>query len=163
MGNVLNGRLHIKNYAIPLDHLSQAQYDLVRSIHINDSISALEALTKNEKLNNLQLSVPTSVKTALENSIQSLGNPYFQIISIHQTISVSLFTNILSSVRSKLLDFMIVLEKEFGEETSIETLKQKNPIINTFINTTIYNNGDGNITNTGKKANINTTSGTKKS
>jgi hypothetical protein len=156
VGNVLNGRMHLTNYAIPINHLSQKHYDAIRSVYIHDSIDALEDFTRHKSAT-MHITISAEVKSGLELSIRNLGNPYFQILSIHKVISASLFKNILSSVRSKLLDFMIAVEKEFGEEITIDTLRENNSIINNFMSTTIYNNGDGNINSLGDKAKINTT------
>jgi len=47
-------------------------------------------------------------------------------------------------VRSKLLDFMLKLEKEFGIQVKIKDLISKDNIINQIINKTIFASGDGN-------------------
>ena len=79
-----------------------------------------------------------------------MGNPYASIISCNKIIPHANLTAILSNVRSKLLDFMLVLEKEFGTITEITDLKTKNKEITNVMNHTIINNsGDGNSINTG--------------
>lgn len=63
----------------------------------------------------------------------------------------------LSVIRSKLLDFMLKLDEEFGNLTEIEELKEKNERISTIMNQTIINASDGSIVNTGENSIIDAT------
>ena len=59
---------------------------------------------------------------------------------------------------TKLLDFVMEIGEKFGMNVEVNTFKKStdtnNKIINNIMNTTIYNNGDGNFTNTGNSNSI---------
>ncbi|RZJ87742.1 MAG: hypothetical protein EOO20_15355 [Chryseobacterium sp.] len=153
-GNYLNGYTQYTNTAIPIAHLKEDVANGLTKIVMRDSISSIENLVGKK---GLKISVNAQAKLYLEQTIQDLGNPYFQILNVHLQIPASFLTDILSNVRSKLLNFMLEIENEFGQETEIQDLKSKLGIVNNIMNNTINTNGDGNIINTGNHANISAT------
>lgn len=78
-----------------------------------------------------------------------------QVESVYNSI---VFFNIVSNIRTKLLDFVMEIGEKFGMNVEVNTFKKStdtnNKIINNIMNTTIYNNGDGNFTNTGNSNSI---------
>lgn len=66
--------------------------------------------------------------------------------------------SITSNIRTKLLDFVMEIGEKFGMNVEVNTFKKStdtnNKTINNIMNTTIYNNGDGNFTNTGNSNSI---------
>lgn len=153
IGDYINGNYKYSGQTIPLLHLSTQAIKSIKQINVVDSISAIERFITESK-SNLRFLVNAETQLIIEESIRMNGNPYFQILGMHRITSPSLLTNILSTVRSKLLDFMLALETEFGTQTEIETLKTKNSTITTIMNTTINNSGDGNVVNTGESSSI---------
>lgn len=103
---------------------------------------------------NIIFSVSDGRKALLENEIRNQGNHRFQLLSLHIQMPVNFISNIVSNVRSKLLEFVLQLEREFGLEADISTLSNNNPTINHIMNTTINNSGDGAIINNGDKNTI---------
>jgi hypothetical protein len=83
-----------------------------------------------------------------------MGNPYFQILDARKVFSASSPSQIISYVRSTLLDFILKLDDEFGSTIDINELKKHNDIIKTILYQTIITTGDGNILNTGDNSNI---------
>lgn len=150
-GNYLNGYTQYSNAAIPIAHLKEDVAKGLTKIVMRDSISSIEELIGKK---GLKISINAQTKLYLEQTIQDLGNPYFQILNVHLQIPATFLTDILSNVRSKLLDFMLEIENEFGQETEIYELKSKSGVINNIMNNTINANGDGNVINTGNNANI---------
>ncbi|RBQ02872.1 hypothetical protein [Pedobacter miscanthi] len=150
-GNFLNGMTKGSNMNFPVSHLKKDILNTLTSIEIRDNISSIETMI-NQK--GLKISVNSDRRLYLENSIRELGNPYYQIISVHLDMPAFLLPNILSSVRTKLLDFMLQIEKQFKHETEIEQLKTRNDTITNIVNTTINNVGNGNLITSGDNNSI---------
>ncbi|TCC98505.1 AbiTii domain-containing protein [Pedobacter hiemivivus] len=150
-GNYVNGHMQYSNSSIPIAHLKEDVAKGLTKIVMRDSISSIENLIGKK---GLKMSVNAQTKLYLEQTIQDLGNPYFQILNVHLQIPATFLTDILSNVRSKLLDFMLEIENEFGQETEIQELKSNTAVINNIMNNTINANGDGNVINTGNNANV---------
>jgi len=147
-GNFLNGYKQYTNVDIPITHLESDVIDNLTSIVDLDSISSVEDLIGKK---GVKVSVNSYGKVYLENSIRKMGNPYFELTSVFLEMPATFLSNIVSNVRSKLLDFMLQLEREFGLEADISTLSNYNSTINHIMNTTINNSGDGAIINNGNK------------
>ena len=161
-GSYMNGQRHYSKMHIPIGHLPNDELDILTRIISLDSISAVEQLMGRK---DLKYSVPAKKKLYIEQSIRGLGNHYFQITNMHLEMPVPFLTNIISSVRSKLLDFMLKLEEEFGENTELQELRNGNNTITHIMNTTINNSGDGAVITSGTenkiKANITVNKGNK--
>ena len=125
--------------------------DEIIKIENRDSISSLEKLVGK---NGVKISVNPYAKAFLEQSIQNMGNHYFQILNVYLEPPATFISNILSNVRAKLLDFMLELENQFGEETEIKDLIEKQAIVNNIMNTTINNSGEGAVINSGNENSI---------
>lgn len=145
-GSFLNGLAKGSNMAFPVAQIPKRELDEITSIEVRDSITSIELMI-NKK--GLKISVNSNRRLYLQNSIRNMGNPQFQIISVYLEIPAFLFTNILSSVRSKLLDFMLELEKKFGYEAEIDELKAKKDMVTQIFHTAISTNGNGNIITSG--------------
>ena len=102
----------------------------------------------------LEAVFPAELAAMMERNIKKMGNPFFQIVRARKYTSVNVVTQILSVIRSKLLDFMLKLDEEFGNVTELEELQKKNERISTIMNQTIINTGNGNVVNTGDKSKI---------
>jgi len=166
MGTYLNGNTQFTNQTLPTYGLDENFEKTMKEMKFFQSVSGLESLLENKKTARLDYPFPAEVLGILQDNIEKKGNPYFQLISAKKTVSVGIVNEILSVVRNKLLDFMLQLDKEFGNLTEIEDLRMKREEISTIMNHTIINaSGDGNIVNTGDnseiKAKINITKGNK--
>lgn len=149
-GTYTIGTTKYSNVQISLSHLDDEIYNSIKSIYIMDSVAALEVLIKNNSLKGISINAET--KEYIEKSIINLGNHYYQLISIYKVPSQTFITNILITVRSKLLEFLLAIQKNFGLQPNIETLKISSNLITNIMNTTINNNGDGNLINTGENS-----------
>lgn len=150
-GNFVNGYKQYTNVDIPVVHLEPDIIDNLTTIVDLDSISSIEDLIGKK---GVKMSVNSYGKAYLENSIRKMGNPYFELTSVFLEIPATFLSNIVSNVRSKLLEFILQLEQEFGLEADISTLSNHNSTINHIMNTTINNSGDGAIINNGNKNTI---------
>jgi len=155
MGTFVNGAKQYSQAQIPLGDITDEERRLLTDFAIRDSVNSVEKMQEDK---GLKISVSPEAKAFIEYSVRSLGNRFFEIFVVYVDIPSALFSNILASVRSKLLDFMLALEKEFGHETEIEDLRVRNSLITHIMNTTINNNGDGNVINTGANAEISNSS-----
>jgi len=155
-GNYMNGNLQYSKAQIPIGHLNEEENTILTEITIRESISSVEGMIGKK---GLKFSVSSQRTNYLENTIRMLGNPYFQILSVYLDLPASFLTSILSGVRTKLLDFMLEVENQFGTETEIEDLKSKKAIISQIMHTTINSNGDGVVITAGSNnevtANVN--------
>lgn len=163
MGNYLNGNFQVSNAQISIPNISKEFKELYTKIDNRDSVEAVANLVGKK---NIAFSVSNDRKMYLENEIRRQGNHRFQLLNLHIHMPANFLSNIVSNVRSKLLEFMLQLEQEFGIEADILKLASNNNIINNIMNTTIHNSGEGAIINNGDnnkiEANIQINKGNKK-
>lgn len=152
-GTYINGRWKVENRALPTMDLPESVQDMYNKFKFSESVETLEKFNETAKG---VISVPfTGEQIALlQQNIQSQGNPTFQILSARKDSPSSTVTQVLSVVRSQLLDFMLAIEKTFGSEVDIKTLRHSKEEVITIMNQTINNNGDGNVISTGANTNI---------
>lgn len=117
------------------------------------------------KGNNYLLEIlPDNQRIVIQDYLQD-SNIDLKFIKIYRRVPCNFIIEILSSVRDRLLEFMLQLEQEFGVEADISILANNNNVINQIMNTTINNSGDGAIINNGYKnkveASINISKGNK--
>jgi hypothetical protein len=155
-GDVVNGRYSLTNQQIALTRLPDILVHELTHAKVTSSVSQIEQMVSVDNPHQ-RLESPLSVEITsyLADNIQGMGNPYFNIIRAWKDIGIDKFIYILSSVRSKLLDAMLALEKEIGTETRIEKIDNRK--IATMMNNIINNSGDGNILNTGNEVQIKAT------
>lgn len=157
-GTYINGNLQYNDQPVPTIGLKREFEEMLYSMDFYQSISSLESLKGENKSGKLEHIFSSEVTGIIQQNLRNMGNPYLQLVNCKKSISVNAVVEILSFVRNNLLDFMLNIDSEFGNITEIEELKTKNKEITTIMNQTIINNtGDGNIVNTGEKANISAT------
>lgn len=132
------------------DHLREALHDM----SFYQGISSLESMNSENKSGRLEKTIAPELTELMAQNYRKMGNPFLSILSAKCTISVSQVTQVIGSVRSQLLDFMLKVDEEFGTYTEIEDLKNNNQQITKIMSQTIINKGDGNVINTGDKAEI---------
>ncbi|MDQ1772990.1 hypothetical protein GQR60_19240 [Labilibaculum sp. A4] len=154
-GTYINGEMQYNDQPVPTIGLNKQMEKSIRSVKLAQSILSLENM-KGERTSGLLESLFSSEITAMiQQNWRNMGNPYLQLINCKISISVNALNEILSYVRNNLLDFMLKIDSQYGNITEIEELKTKQEEIATIMNQTIINNiGDGNVLNTGDKANI---------
>lgn len=154
-GTYINGHMQYNDQPVPTIGLKREFEEVLRSMDFNQSIASLEILKGENKSGTLEHTFPAELTGLIQQNWRKMGNPYLQLINCKKSISVNAVVEILSYVRNNLLDFMLKIDSEFGNITEIEELKTKKEEIATIMNQTIINNsGDGNVVNTGEKANI---------
>jgi hypothetical protein len=154
-GYYIDGGIQYNDQPVPTTGLNRDIEIKLRSMNIYHSISTLETLKGENKSGKLEHTFPAELTALIQQNWRKMGNPYLQLVNCKISISVNAVNEILSIVRNNLLEFMLKIDSEFGNNTQIEELKTKKVEIATIMNQTIINNsGDGNVLNTGEKANI---------
>lgn len=153
-GSYINGRYQFYDQPLPLVGLPDKLVKLMTSIEFYQSVTTLESMVKDNESGVLEIVIPADIAAMMERGIRKMNNPFFQIVRASRMASASALTQALSVIRSKLLDFMLKLDQEFGTLTEIEDLRKKNAAITRMINQTIIASGSGNVINTGESAQI---------
>jgi hypothetical protein len=157
-GCYINGTMQYNNQPIVTIGLSNESLENLHSMNFSQSISTLESLKKGKKSSTLEHSFSAEWVSIIQSNWRKRGAPYLQLINCKTSIAVNSVDEILAFVRNNLLDFMLQIDAEFGNITEIEELKTKQSEITTIMKQTIINTtGDGNVLNTGDKAEINAT------
>ncbi|MFC4686581.1 hypothetical protein ACFO4P_06500 [Epilithonimonas pallida] len=147
-GTILNGNWKYPDHEIPTMGLDEDFEKSLRTSNFYESIQSLENLVKEK--GTLGTPVRAEIMQMIENNWINMGNPYLSIISCNKIIPKANIVSIIACVRSKLLDFLLTIENEFGDDIEIKDLKRKNTEITNIMHQTIINsNGTGNSINTG--------------
>lgn len=145
---MINGRYQMNDQEIPTMNLDKEIEHSLRYTNFCESIQSLESLLQEK--GTLSSPVRAEIVHILQQNWRNMGNPYLSVVSCNKIIPRANVVEVISNVRSKLLDFMLAIETEFGESVEIQDLKSKNKeITNIMHQTIINNNGDGNSINTG--------------
>lgn len=157
--NYINGNLKLTKQPIPMNGMNKGTRSRLENIELRQTMATLQSFSQVKGNDILSVSVSAETVAYVQNYIEQTGNtaPNFLIISIDRVFSVHAVSQILAVVRSRLLSFMLQIEKEFGSITDIESLKSKNQQITHIVNNTINNTGDGNMVNTGNSSTVNAT------
>lgn len=154
-GTYINGNYKFNNQPIATIGLNDNLAKSFHSANFLEGVATLEQL--NQSKEGICMELSAEYVHLLEMNLVKRGNPYLQILNARKNIPAGALTQVLASIRSKLLDFMLRVDEEFGSITNIEDLRRQNERLVTIMNNTIVNNGSGNIVNTGNKAHINAT------
>lgn len=153
MGSYMKGSMasHMKwtNVSIPLGKMPEDIKKEMLSIKFNEGVEALKQLADEYSTGDKKLGkvIPADFFPA----IASFNNdPYMIITSAHVTVATHSIYNIFSMIESKLLDTLLLLEKEFGnlDELDLDT-SSKSPEelsqISDKITVIIYNDYSVNV------------------
>jgi hypothetical protein len=159
MGSYINGNRQFNNVSVPIFGLSDKMEEFMMIFEVPSGIQTIESGITSNKSGMIEMSLPSELQKQIETNIRKNGNPYFQLLEVRKEISAAFLTQIVSNVRSKLLDLALQLEQTFGLEVDIIALSKKddsvNKTINTIMSQTVINTtGHGNIINTGNENEI---------
>lgn len=153
-GNRISGGYQYNDQPLPTMGLAPELEKTIRCLDFYQSVSTLESYIGDNKSGKLEKVFPPEFKAIIEKHMVKMGNPELHLVTAKCYTSINSIVNTLSIIRSKLLDFMLKIEEEFGTSTELEDLKNKNEKISTIMNQTIINQGDGNVVNTGGNSTI---------
>lgn len=158
IGVHINGNTKYTNQPVLVGGLGEEIEKILTTMEFFQSISTLENMLTKNGSGTLELALSAETTNIIQNNIRRMGNPYYQLLSAKKVIGISVVSEMLSTIRNKLLDFMLKLDEEFGNLTEIEELKTKqNEILNIMSQTIIHTSGDGNVVNTGDNSKLKVT------
>lgn len=150
-GDFINGMQRGSNFPIQLE-VGDENNRKLREFKFSQGIAILEGFLISSKKGTLLYQYPESLMRSIQGLLQNTNGPYFQLTRIGVEVPANFATEVISVVKSKLLDFILTLETEFGIETEINDLKKNNKKVTYIMNNTINTSGDGNVITTGEKA-----------
>ena len=135
-----------KDYNIPVDQIKDNFVKKwLSEIKLNDSISSIESSLENSTNQGVFIRHLPGVAFSEINKILQQG---CHIEDAWQEISRTAFVNTVSSVKSKLLEFFLKLDKEFKNEINFDVMhnkKEVDKIVTQTINAGVVNMGEGSI------------------
>lgn len=159
MGSYINGNRQFNNVSVQIFGLSEKMKDFMMIFEISSGIQTIESGITSNTSGTIEMRLPMELQKQIETNIIKNGNPRFQLLEVRKEISAAFLIQIVSNVRSKLLDLALQLEQTFGVEIDIIALSKKDDSVNKTINTimsqiVINTTGHGNIINTGNENEI---------
>lgn len=138
----INGSFKMKQQPLPYEAIDKELLEKLGNQRFPESISTIEEFASNDN------------KSIGKDLTYLAGNVYkntkIQCFSIYMNYTKEVFIGILSSIRTKLLEIFIMLDKEFGNlddldvDTSGKNLKDLNEKINVIFQNNSINIGDNN-------------------
>lgn len=144
---------HIKwnDVSVPLGKMPADVIDEFLSIPFYDGVSALKQLVENSDNGQLARPIPADLFPFIA---KYNNDPYMNIVTARVVVSTHCVTNMFSVIENRLLDALLLLEKEFGilDDLDIDTTVKSPEEIQTIarqIYVIVYNDqsvhiGDGN-------------------
>lgn len=141
------------NVSLPLGKMPDETKELVLSVEFKEGVEALKKLAERSQAAGTQIA--KSIPADFFPAIATYNNdPYMMITSARVVVGEHIISNIFSVIENKLLDMLMILEKEFGclDELDIDTTvksEEELKAINDRILVLVYNDnsvsiGDGN-------------------
>lgn len=157
-GDYLVGFTQYTNQPIPTHGIKERFGLDITKTEFRQSISALEQMVAKTENNTLMLPFSAEIIGYLENNwrrIDQENGEFLNLVNARKIISSASIKDILSQVRNRLLDFMLEIDKQYGNLTEIKDLTNKNREITQIMKQTIINaSGDGNIVTAGNNNEI---------
>ncbi len=146
----------------PVEMIDEQHQPAFKYLYLNESVSVLEKIERDPGTDQFIIQTfPLSLLHFLQSGTAQLyTNPHFKarVFAAKKITNRNCVTSALTALRSRLLSFSMEIGKTFGYNIQIESFNREeinNKKIVTIMNTTITNNGDGNIVNTGAHASVN--------
>jgi hypothetical protein len=143
---------------VPVSMLEEPFNEKLQFLGIYDGIKVLESMAA--KANNsdsqlLKTDLPMEMLSYIQPAVTKLYKSNVKLVAIGAmlTANPNVVIQIISTVRSRLLAFVMEIAEKFGYTIEISSFKTdltvNNQVINNFIRTEITNTGNENIINTG--------------
>ncbi|RIV46474.1 hypothetical protein [Flagellimonas pelagia] len=114
-----------KSVSLPVEYLDQKYWDVLMSIKMDSSVSELEKMVADK--GSYQVNLPH----AIAQEFSKIMNPW-HVDSAWQKISNNSIEGILSTIKSTLLNFLLELNKEFGDNDNLSIMKKKDEVESIF-------------------------------
>ncbi len=160
------GEIQHNNNILPVELLTQEAKEAFKYFRLHEPVSVLEQMrpsneNENDSSQHLVTTLPMTLIHLFQKPTESLyKNPYYkaEVFAVRLLANRNIILSALTTIRSKLLSFCIQIGKTFGYKIEIESFNKSNSSNNEKIvhimNTTINNQGDGNVINTGDNSSI---------
>ena len=145
-GNLSNGYYILNQQVIPTQHLSKKHKVQMTTSKMSEGITHIEGLSSfNDKTKSLISTLPAEALPLLSKGYED----EWAVIGAYIKMDSSVFTNLLTIVKSKLLELMLALEEDLSADEILslfttDAIKEK---ANNVINNYIYNNSNVFTTN----------------
>lgn len=146
---IVGGTMQYSNQPLITLGLDDKLADALTHMRLQGSIASLEGYIAHNESRVLNESIPPEIAIMIEQNYIKHGNNYFNIISCYKQVSIEAIQQVITSVRSKLLEFMLEIEKKFGIETKFEELKKNRKTIETIVHNTIISKGERSVISIG--------------
>lgn len=120
LANFANMGYQVNSHPIPLNHLKKEQKELLEKVHLNQSLAVLEKLCMDND-SHLQFAIPMEYNGILGKKLAS----GFEIQRAWRAIGTAEISKIFVQVRSRLLDFVLELQDQIGEDVPDDEIKQR--------------------------------------
>lgn len=152
--NASNGAWQLTSHPIPLAHLKKGSRDALEIVKMNQSLAVLESFAE-KNTGHLQSPIPMEVNRLLA---EGLGNGY-QISSAWCEVPLSGVIQILTQVRSRLLDFVLELSEKFDGEPNEDEVKKRGNALDAenLFNNTIFGDNTTIVVGSSNKQSVNNT------
>lgn len=145
------------NSALPMTLIDAKIASELTKHRFNDTIQTLEDVVKSHPSGGMVKRMGEDLASILTKQIQDKGAELY-ITNLTVTTSSKQIVEVLSKIRSLLLDFMLKLEKTIPNLNEImkdeRKVKEANEAVSHIYNTTINTHGDGNTITTGNSNSI---------
>lgn len=111
IGTMSNGFQRAKNFPIPLTGIDDKIANGLTTVNMHQSISTLDHFIYDEESSKMGVHVPAELCNYISST---LGNGY-QIEHAKQQLDKVQITQVLTAIKSKLLDFLLNLNEEIGD------------------------------------------------
>jgi hypothetical protein len=149
---------------IPISMIDERIRSALKYIDAREGIATIEKMndemSERPDNNQIERSLPIEMLPLIQPAVVKLYKSDVRISAVGAKIigNGNFILEIPNAIRTKLMDFAMEIVDDFGYEISIETYnknqEKNNQTIIHQMNTTINNNGDGNVINTGSKNKI---------
>lgn len=139
IGSVSNGFQRANNYPIPLIGLDQKLREGMQNLKLHQSISTLDEFVQKEKGGKMIMNIPPEMYGYLSKDFDG----GFVIEYARREIDRVQIIQVLTSVRTKLLDFLLKINEEVGDDEDIKPLtegKTKDKVASMFHSSVFGNN-----------------------
>lgn len=141
------------NVSLPLGKMPDETKEILLSVVFQEGVESLKKLAERSRADGTEISKP--IPADFFPAIATYNNdPYMMITSARVVVGEHIISNIFSTIENKLLDILMILEKEFGclDELDIDTTaksEEEIKAINNRILIVVFNDnsvtiGDGN-------------------
>lgn len=151
VGTISNGFQRANNYPIPLVGFDEDLKEKILTFKLSQSISTLDHFINQEKGEKMQINVPSEIYGYLSKDFGS----GFVVEYAKREIDKTQVIQLLTAVRTKLLDFLLQLNDEFGDDENEKKLaeEQTKKKVSSMFHSSVFGNnttiivGDNNTQN----------------